>query len=174
VHGWIFLFIFSFPSEAQTLDNLIRNVGSSKSDTVTLSDTVYQRPLYLEEVIRQNETYFELLQSGRNRLQRAYDTTFLSVEIPIIERIIARINESFETAEISFNLQYLNELENLMEGYSVQVNRWQNEINKRTGIYLEIGQSIAEIRSTYNQRASIADSIQLPTFDQQWDLLFDR
>lgn len=172
--GLIFFLVFSISAEAQTLDNLLKGVGLEKSDTVTMSDSVDRGPLSLEEIIRQNETYFEMLQSGKSRLQRVYDTTYLSVEIPIIERIIERINESFDTEEISFNLQYLNELGNLLDGYGVQVSRWQNEINKRTETYLEIGRNIAEIRTNYNRGVSIVDSVSLPTFNLQWDLLFNR
>ena len=164
----------SFSSKAQTLDNLVKIVGLDTQDTATMADSVVQRPMTLEEIIRRNETYFELLQSGRTRLLRVYDTTYLSVEIPIIERIIERINESFETEEISFNLQYLSELENLMDGYGVQVNRWQNEINKRTETYLEIGRNIDEIRDNYVRRPSFMDSLSLPTLSQQWDLLYTR
>ena len=170
----IFFLVFSSFSEAQTLDNLIRSVGLEKTDTVIMSDSITQRPLTLEEIIKRNETYFEQLQVGRSRLLRVYDTTYLSVEIPIIERIIERINESFESAEISFNLQYLNELENLMDGYGVQVNRWQNEINRRTENYLEIGRNIAEIRNSYNRRVSFVDSVALPILNLQWDLLYTR
>ncbi|HSI76953.1 MAG TPA: mechanosensitive ion channel domain-containing protein [Lunatimonas sp.] len=153
---------------------MIRSVGLEKTDTVIMSDSITQRPLTLEEIIKRNETYFEQLQVGRSRLLRVYDTTYLSVEIPIIERIIERINESFESAEISFNLQYLNELENLMDGYGVQVNRWQNEINRRTENYLEIGRNIAEIRNSYNRRVSFVDSVALPILNLQWDLLYTR
>ncbi|WP_158858285.1 mechanosensitive ion channel family protein [Lunatibacter salilacus] len=171
---WILILVLSSSTEAQTLDNLISSVGLDKTDTVIMSDSLTQRPLTLEEIIRRNETYFEQLQVGRSRLLRVYDTTYLSVEIPIIERIIERINESFESAEISFNLQYLNELENLMDGYGVQVNRWQNEINKRTENYLEIGRNIVEIRNSYNERVSFVDSVALPILNLQWDLLYTR
>lgn len=143
-------------------------------DTVTMSDSVSQRPLTLQEIIKRNETYFEQLQAGRSKLLRVYDTTYLSVEIPIIERIIERINESFESEETSFNLQYLNEIENLMDGYGVQVNRWQSDINRKTETYLEIGKNISEIRESYNQRVSFVDSVALPTLNLQWDLLFTR
>lgn len=139
-----------------------------------MADSVIQRPMTLEDIIRRNETYFEQLQSGRTRLERVYDTTYLSVEIPIIERVIERINEGFETEEISFNLQYLGELENLMDGYGLQVNRWQNEINKRTETYLEIGGNISEIQTNYNQRSTTVDSVELPNFNLQWDLLYTR
>lgn len=145
-----------------------------ESDTVTMSDSVSRRSLTLEEIIKRNESYFLKLQSGRSQLLRVYDTTYLNLEIPIIERVIERINEGFEAEEISFNLQYLGELENLMDGYAVQVNRWQNDINKRTEVYLEIGRSIAEIRDVYKQRDSFLDSVSLPTLNLQWNLLNTR
>lgn len=145
-----------------------------ESDTVTMSDTISQRSLTLEEIIKRNESYFLQLQTGRSQLLRVYDTTYLSLDIPIIKQVIERINESFEAEEISFNLQYLGELENLMDGYGMQVNRWQNEINKRTEIFLEIDRNIAEIRDVYTQRDSFIDSVSLPTLNLQWDLLLTR
>lgn len=171
---WFIILVFSFTAEAQILDKLIGGVRLDESDTVTMADSISQRSLTLEEIIKRNESYFLQLQSGRSQLLRVYDTTYLNVEIPIIERVIERINESFEAEEISFNLQYLGELENLMDGYAVQVNRWQNDINKRTEVYLEIGRNIAEIRDVYKQRDSFLDSVSLPTLNLQWDLLNTR
>lgn len=139
-----------------------------------MADSIAKPALTLEEIIRQNENYFNLLKSGQSRLEQVYDTTYLSEEIPIIDRVIERIFESFDDEEISFNLQYLNELENLIDGYGVQVGRWQNEINKRASTYQEIWENLSEIKSSYNQRATTIDSIALPTLNKQWELLYKR
>ncbi|WP_051113353.1 mechanosensitive ion channel family protein [Lunatimonas lonarensis] len=143
-------------------------------NTDSLAATSSKKPLTINQLIRNNEEYFQSLQTAIIRLQRDPNWETINEDIPIIEGVVERIMENFYTGEIEFNLQYLNELDNLLSGYNLLVARWRADLDERTESFSQIGQTIQVIKDTYQSATSMVDSSALPALNEQWTSLLNR
>ncbi|WP_209332164.1 mechanosensitive ion channel family protein [Lunatimonas salinarum] len=146
----------------------------NEDPTASLSDSIPQKPLTLNELIRKNEDYFHSLQTAIIRLQRSPEVETIHRDISIIEGVVERIMQNFYSGEIEFNLQYLSELDNLLSGYNLLISRFRSEVEGRAETLSLIGENIKVVKDTYQSATSMVDSSSLPALNEQWEALLKR
>ncbi|MFC4874092.1 mechanosensitive ion channel domain-containing protein [Negadavirga shengliensis] len=139
-----------------------------------MSDSTDAKPFEIEQAINRDARFIQLLQSAQINLQRTYDTSFMAEEIPIIELVLERIKEGFASYAERINLQFLNELENLIIGYSSQVTRWQTEAVRRGELILQTGNHLSEVKSGLSVQPVYGDTAYLPAYLEQRHTLLER
>ncbi|WP_114751265.1 mechanosensitive ion channel domain-containing protein [Pleomorphovibrio marinus] len=148
-----------------------------QQDPAILADTLtpdLETPISLEKNLQNNQQVLLKLQQALLRLQRRPNMAFMEEEVPVISRVLDRIQESFYTHDQVLNFQYLNELDNLVVGYQTRLGRWQSEVQSNLNQYLEIAEEIEPVLSYSNQIRAFSDSLNIPSLSKQIEILEER
>jgi len=168
----LILFSFSLYGFTQVLN--FDPQPASKTDTVKMADSLKVKPLSIEQQIQQTQSFLNTLQEIQTNMMRSRDTSFLREEIPVMELVLSRIREQALIEESTVNLRFLNELENLVIGYQLQVNGWQKEINENVDQLIVSGEKLINIGKTSLSAEEILDKGALQGYFQQKEILKNK
>jgi len=133
--------------------------AGEKKDTAYTADPVKTGDSAVISLVKKTEQVSHILNNARSILNKGFDTSDISADLPEIENRLENINEIYQNNLRVLSFRNLSLIKNILNNYKSTLNRWQELLFKYSSSMNEINQELVQINQDSGTFFSNEDTV---------------